>query len=969
MADKVGHILVLSQVFYGSVLTFEPPDLYVVDFEKSDDEFIVTRFDQLFNSEILTDKEPLTVFNPPHFFRQDTGHSFIDAGGSRVTFRRITTFPYYEKVGGSPPGEETVNDLSVQIVSIKNTSGAGVADGEVEVLASGTNNPFSYSLTDPTDFDDYFRKFNPKFTGLPAGKYSVWAKDDKGFITFVNARIETDTSAQYNVIWRLDFIDRVGQMIRVDILKRDYIGIVNEVDGSGSPLTSVSRADTRDADNLLIIPTEIEINLIAKSADDFVEISRGDEKTFLAKKYKHDGSDYVLEFTGYVDPSSYSDSVYQVPYYVSILAKDGLGDIGHTDFVYGQYDTTLVESSDLVGGDVSQLDAIKVCMDKLSLQNGYRVACNVFAENHDTVDKSPLEQTYFNGSIYTNEQGNKVERCDVVVKDILTAYGAIMFSYGGYWYIVRLASMLDDVVNYIEYDQYLTYVDTSSWNPRIEFGRPSEVGKWRFAAAQSRVFTRLYRSILLRPELKPNENGILPNFDGQNVLRSGDKFEGFRGYSLFTGNDDVREALVTRGISNRNTSFVFGEDSIFYYQIGMLTDIGRNGESLTYISTSNSITYRPSFDKIRLKVSLILNSDYWFAEQTGNFNELPPYFKLRWSLKVGDFYLTSSGSWSATEYINEEFVEEFNEDYELDREYYLFNDQLNVNPVLEKDFTLRFYSVSMTDKHASFEDTDGIIDYFKSSLSPSFLFGTGTRRIMAVELEKEYTPDTNSADDFFNPYYYELQESNEPDDGYLTIRPFDFSSTNEKVWKLVTTRSYRFIRSNKVYFYTNFDYMNIDFIQNDEPYQYSQEYVKVLNRNNIDVLEKEIKLIDLPTDYRNSDKIVLNATKYLDGTPTDNWSIVGTDVTKKLQDHLLDWLGVLYRACRSKIRGTALIEGNMSLKNVLIDVDDNNRIYLPVGVSLDEKQNEFRGELIEIGSDDIEDSSAFTIGFKQEAVT
>jgi hypothetical protein len=138
------------------------------------------------------------------------------------------------------------------------------------------------------------------------------------------------------------------------------------------------------------------------------------------------------------------------------------------------------------------------------------------------------------------------------------------------------------------------------------------------------------------------------------------------------------------------------------------------------------------------------------------------------------------------------------------------------------------------------------------------------------------------------------------------------------------------------------------------------------NKNNRE-LDYEINQFDLP-ELRNGAKIIRNFLKYADKTPAGNWTKVDGTVTKDIQVHLIDWLIKLAKRCRAKVSGKFRTDGlDFTPINVLHDPDDNNRLYLPIGVQSNFKLQEYTGELLEVGSGDEVESSAYSKGFKQDA--
>ena len=149
------------------------------------------------------------------------------------------------------------------------------------------------------------------------------------------------------------------------------------------------RGEGNDVYDINLLSSNVNVNFLATTVDQFKDIATADEKKYVVRRSKLVNSVYQTQWTGYVTPSSYSDVLYTTPYGVSISANDRIGDLKGFKFLFGAND-----SGNFAKGNMSQLSIIHVCLQKLGLGFGYRIACNIFAENHTILNDTPLNQTY-----------------------------------------------------------------------------------------------------------------------------------------------------------------------------------------------------------------------------------------------------------------------------------------------------------------------------------------------------------------------------------------------------------------------------------------------------------------------------------------------------------------------------------------------------------------------------------------------
>ena len=748
---------------------------------------------------------------------------------------------------------------------------------------------------------------------------------------------------------------------KTEILERGYTGVPNVVKGSGTPYGHTMRGEGHDVYDLNLLSSDVNVNFLAATVDQFKDIAIADDKKYVVVRSKLVNSIFQTQWTGFVTPSSYSDVLYNPPYEVSISANDRLGDLKSLKFLFGAND-----SGNFVKGNVSQLSIIHICLQKLSMGFGYRVACNIFAENHTTVDSSPLDQTLLNAETYLNDDGTDVAKCDEVIKDILEIYAATLFSWNGYWYIVRQEEWLKETINYVEYDNDITFVESNSWNPRIDLKRSFNTNRAVFTGgAQSRIFTQLYGKVNLTQKLNlldPEGNLVLP-IESDNI--EGGYNPNDVGNPKFKGLD-----LINNG-SNISSKAVNGGKG---WSLGLKFELG----SKSFIETTGNVSYS-ELDQLELELGVNVSA---YADSRFDYPQYPQYAQLKWSLKLGSNWVGRSGDLSSTELVNVEFIDSFNSDTSITR----LLDMSQSSATNGDDYVLRVYLVDLEESNL-YVDTSGnydpVITEVKTVKTSNLIPGAR----VSVMYDNYLLGQLQSR----SINFYELIRGEADEllgqkiDTIDRIAPSDQSSQFmlQVVWVLRSTYN-SLLPGDEVFpinnqnFYTVpdsgattvsvFNDIKLSYKRNSED-EIQDEFISSLkgdSRNNID-LEYEVAQFDIP-EIRNGQKLIKNFLKYEDLTPTSNWTKTGGTITKSIQSHLLDWLTLLSKRCRAKVSGSFRTDGvDLTPINVLFDESDGDRVYLPTGVNSNFKLQEYNGQLLEVGSGDDISTSAFSDGFKQDA--
>jgi hypothetical protein len=207
--------------------------------------------------------------------------------------------------------------------------------------------------------------------------------------------------------------------------------------------------------------------------------------------------------------------------------------------------------------------------------------------------------------------------------------------------------------------------------------------------------------------------------------------------------------------------------------------------------------------------------------------------------------------------------------------------------------------------------------------------------------------------------------------GVEAVRPVDYNTTtNTRIWVLVSTWDSPKTVSGVVVNQTKTKYkeINIEFLPDGVEVSDSETIEEIGSPSNNVRLPWSLNHHDLSQEINNGEKLFLSYLKLSDGTPTSNWTIVGETVSLSIQNQLIKWITRLIKRTRAIISGNFRVDGlEFTPLNVLYDPGDTDRLYLPTGVNSNFKEQEYSGELVEIGSGDQVSTSSYSNGFQQNA--
>lgn len=813
---------------------------------------------------------------------------------------QINTFPYCQL--SSYPNDVACQLVPVCDLEISNTytttpsSGPAIADGAVTVSGTSSNGVIKYSLNETFD---YATEGNTTgiFTGLIAGTYSVYAKDEVGCFDTIYITIPVTTV--YNIRHRAEYnpINEFGFDTRIDIVQRGYAGDMDEICLSGpSPFI----LNYQESDKYTpFIGSHCVLTLLEETEEQFSHLYTNDPKEFQIKYYKDFGAGFVLVWMGYIVPAFYKRPfVRATNNFVEITASDQIGELKQLDF--------LDSNENVFRGDTIQLTAILEILQKTDIDLNVRSADDLFETRMDaTSADDPLAQTYFDPRIFYPKDVTR--KCnDVLGKLIQCKSGLRLFQSAGYWWLVR-SEMNVGTFAYREFTIDGTYVTNSTYAAVLNRIIPSSTGGivWR-DASQAEQQDENYGFFSMIHELAFDDNLIDEgDFEERDVIDLGSGNKGFKNWNVFAAQTGLRYGLEL--IDNKESKGAFFAD--FDYVTATQSDNQLYSMDIPFENLPSGV----GLAKIKFKFEYNVVPKY-----------IVPWIRIGWKVTA-----TGSGGnvawlkinagfgpqWVGTEHINEVYVEK---------------SQYN-----------KFSSIELTADAPS----DG------TAINITFLFHNHIGRDFA-SLAALVTGNTTDVDtgkrvlvkDGDLVRFYELEDSDDATSSPDTLRPSDWVSSgspspNAKVWRLKGSyQLFNYGLVDKILIdnvkFTYLPWNVLTFRNYSPPLQayYELETSEFIKRD----YEETFELGDLP-DMPNAINLYRGFLKLADGVPTETWYRSGIVEEVKL-------LGIALNDRAAQLANAVeRIEANLFCKEVFYHfvnslAYDGGR-YLNTKYSLDDKQN------------------------------
>jgi hypothetical protein len=672
---------------------------------------------------------------------------------------------------------------------------------------------------------------------------------------------------------------------------------------------------------------------------------------------------YEVKLITKVLPQQYIEEFTNTPYGVKVIATDSLPEL--KDIILVQ------DSGQKYTGDIKLIKLIAHCLSKLKLDLPIRVACNLYATSMAQTDSDdPFDQAYIDfEAFYIEEEEPKM---DFVLRSILEAFNARLIQWEGRWNIVRIEEMADEY-DYRDFDKNGDFIESGTYDPIKTINRPAVASDGKFCNSDQELEFRpgygslkvIYKLGLKRNILENGDFKLIINPPSLQINREHWTLVN-AGYTLEEGFEAIDENNVAYTLTSREDTLSSVNGGEAYLQSGSYS---------VKMGTNNQL-------KISLRAK-VTRTRAQFA--TINFAIEVPYVKVRVRVKYGSLYLQGNGGWGSTVNVLTFFLEEWDKytDFEI-----IAQQPTLGTPVSGMDLDVRVYHAYAY--HADFQTLANLkaFDTYDSGASAQVL-PTGYK--------------TQLRDDFTLPssiYFFELEETTDAENltDYSIVRPDDYNAgTNPRQWVKKVKQSVGSANGTNVFpFYLDKVVLNfltdgkdpIDAIVRTSIGEASnkQTFEKELiigSYSNLIVTEQSFgisvgfgpsagSLNIITRNILSSDLIYTGYLRDVDGVGYELWARDGVAESDKLHGIWLKEYTKQYKRSWQLMRGSFELRGSyIGFLNALRVVHNGNKVFIPIGLTLKDRDCEYSGEMLElnsnaVGSDGSESSpysSGFSIGF------
>jgi len=692
--------------------------------------------------------------------------------------------------------------------------------------------------------------------------------------------------------------------------------------------------------------------------------------------------DFKLKLIGKVLPQQYQSAYLAPPLdFAQFDATDGLASLSKFLLVQDDGQTFY--------GTVKLIKLVAYILNKIGFDLPIRVACNLYAETMDQADSDdPFDQAYCDYDAF-NFSGQDIT-LDFVMRCVLEPFGARLTQWDGRWNIVRTEEMTGDY-DYRDFDKDGDYISSGTYSPVDDIVFPSQGDGFIFANA-SQGLEIIPGAGLLKVKY---HLGLKPN-----IIRNGD-FRIKAVYNSFANQYDFR--VNKDGFQLVDAGYALAEfyEPLEGKNVAILIQGGGPSNQNTgnaYLLSDSVNIKMGSANQLKLSIRYKIPQISILAGSV-QFTANIPYVKIRMIIKYGNYYLRTDGSWvlsmlPPTE--DEEYVF-----YTTDYGKYAINEVTAPYPNAVAadglDFSVQVFHAYVF--HADYYDLAAFKAY------ATLFKGEGTK--------KTFRTDDYFASDVYTDklLYYELTNTTEAEDIPNIVRPDDYLDSvgdpdhNPKQWVLKYAVSVTPYAAIQAQFWI--DYIDLDYLTNGEAPIDTVVRSRAGEVNNIESVENDLYLGSYtelivseqflddrysfinpaiePIKKTDTINVLSGATIYngylrdADGVGYDNWKRDSVTELDKLHGIYLNMVANQYNRqtilLRCDLKNKFGESKYFSLLNILREVNDSNRLYLPIGVTINDKTNTMSGELLEIininddpgsdGSSGTPYSSGFSIGFGQ----
>jgi hypothetical protein len=657
-------------------------------------------------------------------------------------------------------------------------------------------------------------------------------------------------------------------------------------------------------------------------------------------------------------PHQYSEDYVAPPYYTTITAVDGLSSLN--DFVF------LQDNGLRFNGSMKAIELIAFILRKTRLLLNIRVGINLYSTGMSTTaSDDPLAQAYVDtDTYYINEAEPSLF---YVLKQIIEPFGASIIQENAVWNIVCVEEKRGDY-DYREFDAYGTYVSNGSFDPIVDI-RPVEDADAFYFSDRDHFMSlcpgygkiRIFYKLGLRQNFLENGDFRLApvyNAPANSYSFSIDTF----GFNVITS--DYHITTTWESIEEyRNVAFViYGDHNI------------TSGYGEAYIQSATYFLRMGTNNTLKISARYKLPQPVAYALSPIAINI--PYQKVRFRIKYGTLYLLSDGTWSSDENYITVYVNEFGK--YLESEFVAVSP--NISAAIGLDFDIRIYHSYIY--HSEFT-TSAQLKAKQTYDGSDPVIPEGTRS------------EVSALGPIESIYYYELEENTSAETIPAIVRPNDYHATNNPRQWILKSRVFKTMFTN---FTSTFsvDFITVQFLTDGsnpvdtivreisaEPRSTSVLEVFVTHgsyQNNIVTipqwdfgigklsLTNTASLALVTTNVLSADLLYAGYFRGSNGSGYYAWTRDGQPEQTTLHEILLKMYAAQYKSSWRKLTGSFYSDNKyFSFINVIRVVSDNNRLYMPISLSIDDLNNRVNGEFLELS--DITQSgsntSAFTRGFKQ----
>lgn len=658
-------------------------------------------------------------------------------------------------------------------------------------------------------------------------------------------------------------------------------------------------------------------------------------------------------------PQQYQEEYKAPPYYISVQATDGLAELKNYYLIQNDGQKYF--------GTISLIKLVAYCLAPIKLSLNIRVACNLYALTMDQdAEDDPFDQAYIDFECFYLAE--KEPTLEFVLKSILEPFGARITQWEGRWNVVRVEEM-NAAYDFREFDSSGAYISNGTYNPVVDIEYPDDAGD------EDLMLSSADHNLEMKPgygRLKAiYKLGLKPN-----ILNNGD----FRLKSVYDPSSNTYFFNLNKEgwtLVNAGYAITEGYEFIDENNIAYTITSGDDTTGQAYLQSETYFVKMGANNQLKLTVRLkVIRQSVIFAGTVYTIDV--PYVKIRIKVQYGTQYLQSDGTWTSTDNTLTFYCTEFNKfsDYEI-----LASQPLSGSPVGGMDLNVRVY-----------QPYPYLVDFTTLPDLEALVTWTGTEHAIPTGYKTELRETT-----LFAPmYYYELEENTDSPIGYSIVRPDDYNASNQRQWILKTQKGTQNILGTGIH-KTAIDRIQLEYLTDGKsPIDTIVRTVQGEGNNQLtfekeliigsysDLIVTEISLgIDLGVFFpsgglaittTNTLSAALIYTGYLRsslGVGYDFFARDGVAESDKLHGILMKSYSLQYKRSWRLLRGSVYAKTYFGLLNVGRLINDSNRIYLPMGLTLNDKRSEWSGEFLEIGSTgggsdgsgSSPYSSGFTIGF------